>query len=389
MKTKLFLSTFLLITGCLTAQTNTKKMNQNPFQTTSSGLQYRIDSPGKGEMPQPGDKVTVHYTGKLTNDTVFDSSVKRGQPFSFVLGQGQVIKGWDEGIALLHKGDKATLVIPPQLGYGEQSTGKIPANSILIFEVELIDFAPTARLWDMSGKDTIKTASGLEYMILEKGKGIRAQSGMSVSVHYSGFLKNGKKFDSSVDRGEPIKIILGQGQVIKGWDEGIACLNVGDKARLIIPWQLAYGEKGKGPIPPKADLIFDVQLVDAKMVPVIVPYDVKGKDTSTTVSGLKYIMIKEGTGKNAYKTGKVTVHYTGYFTDGRIFDSSVRREEPIQFQVGVGQVIKGWDEGLLLLKEGGKARFIIPYTLGYGEQQMGPIPAKSTLIFDVELLKVE
>ena len=86
MKTKTLLFVFLLITGCITAQINSKKMNQNPFQTTSTGLQYRIDNPGKGEMPKPGDKVSVHYTGKLTNDTIFDSSVGRGQPFSFVLG---------------------------------------------------------------------------------------------------------------------------------------------------------------------------------------------------------------------------------------------------------------------------------------------------------------
>lgn len=389
MKIRTLLISFLFIAGYLTAQNNTQSMSQNQFITTSSGLQYRIDRPGNGPMPGNGDKVTVHYTGKLTNDTIFDSSVRRGQPFSFYLGQGQVIKGWDEGIALLHKGDKATLVIPPYLGYGEQPNGKIPAKATLVFEVELLDITPSVKPWDATGKDTVETGSGLKYIILENGKGEKPQNGMMVTVHYSGFFKNGKKFDSSVDRGEPIKIILGQGQVIRGWDEGIACLHVGDKAKLVIPWQLAYGEKGRGPIPPKTDLVFDVQLLDARPVPAIVPYDTKGKDTMATTSGLKYIMVQEGKGKKADASSMITVHYTGYLTDGRVFDSSVKRDSPFTFELGKGQVIQGWDEGISLLKEGGKARLIIPPALGYGDQQMGPIPAKSTLIFDVELLKVE
>ncbi len=89
--------------------------------------------------------------------------------------------------------------------------------------------------------------------------------GKTVSVHYSGFLLDGSLFDSSVERGQPFDFPLGQGRVIKGWDEGIALLHKGDKAKLIIPYSLAYGENGRAPIiPPKATLIFDVQLVNIK-----------------------------------------------------------------------------------------------------------------------------
>jgi tetratricopeptide (TPR) repeat protein len=110
--------------------------------------------------------------------------------------------------------------------------------------------------------DTITTKSGLKYLILSKGKGEHAQLNKNVEVHYTGYLTDGKVFDSSVERGDPIEFILGTGQVIAGWDEGIALMNVGDKFRLIIPSNLAYGEKGAGKvIPPNSTLIFDVELV--------------------------------------------------------------------------------------------------------------------------------
>lgn len=108
---------------------------------TASGLDIEILEKGDGPKPSVGDTVHVHYTGTLENGTKFDSSHDRGQPIAFPLGQGRVIKGWDEGIALLNKGAKARLTIPPELGYGAQGAGGvIPPNTTLIFEVELVDF---------------------------------------------------------------------------------------------------------------------------------------------------------------------------------------------------------------------------------------------------------
>ena len=111
----------------------------------------------------------------------------------------------------------------------------------------------------------MKTESGLEYIEVQEGTGAKAKAGMTVSVHYTGKFQDGKVFDSSVSRGEPITFPLGQGRVIKGWDEGIALMKVGGKAQLIIPPDLAYGERGAGGvIPPNATLVFDVELMDAK-----------------------------------------------------------------------------------------------------------------------------
>lgn len=111
----------------------------------------------------------------------------------------------------------------------------------------------------------MKTASGLEYIEVEPGTGAQAEAGKTVSVHYTGKFQDGKVFDSSVSRGEPISFPLGQGRVIKGWDEGIALMKVGGKAQLIIPPELGYGERGAGGvIPPNATLVFDVELVSVK-----------------------------------------------------------------------------------------------------------------------------
>ncbi|MGB2924044.1 MAG: FKBP-type peptidyl-prolyl cis-trans isomerase [Limnothrix sp.] len=119
----------------------TKKMDLDLSKatTTKSGLKYIDEVVGEGDTPMEGEMVTVHYTGKLEDGKVFDSSVKRNEPFSFVIGVGQVIKGWDEGVITMKPGGKRQLIIPAELGYGSRGAGGvIPPNSTLIFDVELI-----------------------------------------------------------------------------------------------------------------------------------------------------------------------------------------------------------------------------------------------------------
>jgi len=164
-------------------------------------------------------------------------------------------------------------------------------------------------------------------------------------------------------------------------------LHVGDKATLTIPSQLGYGERASGKIPANSTLIFDVELIDFTERVVPKPFEVKGLDTVTTETGLKYIKVKSTEGVAPKPGQTVTVHYTGYLLDGSMFDSSVERGQPFQFQLGKQMVIAGWDEAVAKLKIGEKARLIIPHNLGYGERGFPPvIPAKATLVFDVELL---
>lgn len=139
----LFTTYCLLLTffSCKTQEelTPNRSVKLNKTYTTDSGLQYVFTEIGEGARAKSGDKVSVHYIGKLTDGKEFDNSYKRGTPFSFTIGEGKVIKGWDEGIALLNIGDKAIFTIPSQLGYGPMEIpGLIPANSTLVFEVELL-----------------------------------------------------------------------------------------------------------------------------------------------------------------------------------------------------------------------------------------------------------
>jgi peptidylprolyl isomerase len=114
----------------------------------------------------------------------------------------------------------------------------------------------------MADEQTIQTASGLEYVEIQAGTGAQPKTGDSVSVHYTGWLKSGQKFDSSHDRGQPIVFPIGKGRVIKGWDEGVGSMKVGGKRKLIIPAHLGYGDRGAGGvIPPGATLVFEVELV--------------------------------------------------------------------------------------------------------------------------------
>ncbi|MBN2746927.1 MAG: FKBP-type peptidyl-prolyl cis-trans isomerase [Bacteroidales bacterium] len=371
----------------------TKFKKKKEFQT-SSGLKMTFYSINKnGMFPDSGDVVRVHYLGVFEDGKKFDSSFDRNRPLELPLGQGRVIKGWEEALRYMREGDSAKVVIPPALGYGEREYGSIPANSTLTFYMKMVSIQPKPKPYDVAGLDTVKTESGLMYIVVKKGKGKTAQINDKAKVRYSGYFVNGDKFDSSFDHpgAETFDFIIGRKQVIEGWEKGVAGMAPGEKRRLIIPYLMAYGEQGRPPvIPAMSDLIFDVELVDFETIIPPMSYDVKGKDTITTSTGLMYIKVKTTNGRQVMSGDTVTATYTGYFTDGSIFDSSVERNDSITLPVGRGMVIRGWDEGLQKMKEGEKFRFIIPYYLAYGEQGRPPvIPAKSDLIFDVYLKRIE
>lgn len=219
---------------------------------------------------------------------------------------------------------------------------------------------------------------GLTYVDSLVGSGAEVQADDFVLVHYSGWLyvegAKTEKFDSSVDRGEPIGFPLGRSMVIQGWDKGLPGMKVGGKRTLIIEPAMAYGEPGRPPvIPPSSTLIFDVEIVDLPKVDVEV--------------------LTEGTGPAAETGDNISVDYTGWLWEdgakGEQFDSSANVGRPYNFTLGARMVIPGWDVALEGMKVGTKARLIIPPVLAYGKRGSGPkIPPEATLCFEVELMEI-
>lgn len=256
--------------------------NNNEIKTTESGIKYLDHVVGEGRVAKTGDLISVDFRGwiikdstKLFEDWAVDSTKKRyliadshlnGRVAKFVLGEGAFIKGSDEGIVGMQPNGKRTIIIPSKLAYGEQGVGPIPPNSDLKITIELheVKDAIIAKMWDVDTSKIKTTESGLKYIILSEGEGEYPTTGNVVTVNYSGYLVDSTRFDSSVERDEPFSFVVGNKQVIQGWDEGIRFLKKGGEARFIIPPELGYGYAKVGAIPPSSTLIFDVELLDIK-----------------------------------------------------------------------------------------------------------------------------
>jgi peptidylprolyl isomerase len=230
--------------------------------------------------------------------------------------------------------------------------------------------------------DAEKTASGLASKVIEAGTGKTHPARTDrVTVDYTGWTTDGKMFDSSVATGKQATFPLDK--VIAGWTEGVQLMVAGETRRFWIPESLAYkGKEGR----PQGTLVFDVKLISFTEPPSLTPTDFKRPPSAArrTVSGLSYQVLKPGGGRHhPTETSTVTVHYSGWTTDGKMFDSSVSRGEPATFPLK--NVIPGWTEGVQLMVEGEKTRFWIPEALAYKGQ--GPI--FGDLVFDIELIKIK
>jgi peptidylprolyl isomerase len=203
-----------------------------------------------------------------------------------------------------------------------------------------------------------------------------------ITVHYTGWTTEGKMFDSSYARGTPSMFPLNR--VMAGWRECVLLMTVGEKRRCWLPQELAYrGQAGR----PTGTVVFDIELLDTRRAPTIPPPDVAAapSDATRTISGLLYKVLKPGTGmRHPGPRDNVLVHYTGWTTDGKMFDSTIARGMPVTLRLD--DVIRGWTEGLQLMVEGERMRFWIPQNLAYKGEPGAP---RGMLVFEIDLIAIK
>ena len=236
------------------------------WKDAAKGLKIYDEKVGTGKPATAGAVLKTHYTGWLLNGRKFGSSKDLGKPLSVVMGAGKMIKGWEQGLEGMREGGVRWFRVAPSMGYGATAYAMIPSNSTLLFRVELVsseideEIAATMDFFPDTTTLTLENGSeGLRYAIVKPGEGEPVRSGSTVKVHYTGWLVNGYKFDSSRDRGQPFAFPLGGGRVIRGWELGVQGMLPGEKRILIVPPGLGYGSRAAGPIPGGSTLIFAVE----------------------------------------------------------------------------------------------------------------------------------
>lgn len=281
------LSALFLMLSLLTCCSNAPK----GYQATDNGLYYRLFTNNGGENPQIGDLLELTMSCSVNDTVVILPLTKNIIP----MAEPSFWSDFVEGFSMMHKGDSASFIVDIDssfvnlFGYNTLPP-QFSSTDIMRFEVRLDDFYPESEFrfrmienikknypaetekavselnayLEKNGVVAQPTSTGLYYVKTQDGTGEKPSKGSTVKAHYTGCLLDGTVFDTSIERGEPIEFVLGVGQVIPGWDEGIALMSKGEKAVLYIPYYLAYGDRDLGVIPPFSNLVFEVELIDFK-----------------------------------------------------------------------------------------------------------------------------
>lgn len=281
------LSALFLMLSVLTGCSNAPK----GYQATDNGLYYRLFTNNGGENPQIGDLLELTMSCSVNDTVVILPLTKNIIP----MAEPSFWSDFVEGFSMMHKGDSASFIVDIDssfvnlFGYNTLPP-QFSSTDIMRFEVRLDDFYPESEFrfrmienikknypaetekaaselnayLEKNGVVAQPTSTGLYYVKTQDGTGEKPSKGSTVKAHYTGYLLDGTVFDTSIERGEPIEFVLGVGQVIPGWDEGIAMMSKGEKAVLYIPYYIAYGDRDLGVIPPFSNLVFEVELIDFK-----------------------------------------------------------------------------------------------------------------------------
>jgi FKBP-type peptidyl-prolyl cis-trans isomerase len=264
-----------LLAGCKTSDNTAEvKANENEtaiqkyikdknltVQKTLSGLYHNIKNTNPaGQKAAVGDLVTVHFKMTLIDGSLVDST-KTNEPYTFQYGVNRLIAGIEEGIGMMRVGDQATFLMPHTLAYGSQTDTGLPAYSALVVTLKLVNVRTEDQQIDdyIAAKKltvTEKTSTGLRFVKTTTTAGLALTTNQVVKVKYVGKFLNDKQFDAG-----DINVTVGGGRVIKGFDEGVAKLKIGEKATLVFPSAIGYGTAGGGTIPPLTPLVFEIEIV--------------------------------------------------------------------------------------------------------------------------------
>ncbi|MEO0479850.1 MAG: FKBP-type peptidyl-prolyl cis-trans isomerase [Planctomycetota bacterium] len=382
------LTTAILMTPSLTAQDSPPVLPEGTEWTAlESGLRYAVLQPGEGEaVAKPGDQVAAHYTGWLKSDgSKFDSSYDRGAPFSFTVGRG-VIDGWSKIIQEMPLGAKWLVEIPSELGYGERgSPPRIPANSTLLFTIEFVAMT-NPHPWVAGNAEAAETIEeGLTIEVLEPGEGEACGTENVLSFHFSLYLGETRMAQSSKSKIDPERISVGSVDH-PVFSKVLPRLKKGSLVRVVASRDFAFGNQ----LPPDVEgTVWFIEGVSIEEPMPLPEFETPAEgERQSSDSGLMWVTLREGEGESPGPADRVTVHYVGRLLDGTVFDSSFSRAEPTSFPLN--GVIRGWTEGVGMMKPGEVRVFVIPSDLAYGERGSPPtIEPNSTLVFYIELLSVD
>ena len=369
---------------------------------TETGLAYEIVKEGTAAAkPRIGDRVKIHFVGTLDDGTEFASSRKKDKPYEFPLSDKYLIKGLFEGVGMMTEGAVYRFWVPAELAYGKRGQPSrdaetppiIPPSTDLIYEVELLSVTRVSKFERAAQADQQKTASGLRYMVLTEGKGESPDPAKDgVTLAFALWTRSGKKLLETAATGQRLsglpRLVSLMRRPLPFVAEAVTLMKPGSRMRFEVPPALAFG---KSPprglkVAPNSVTVWELELIRINPIPEFPTLD--PEKLQTTASGIEYEVLAEGDGKQPGPTDEVEVHYTGWLTNGTIFDSSHGRAEKSEFPLD--GVIKGWTEGIPLMKEGGTTVFRIPPGLAYGPRGSPPnVPPNATLIFQVQLFKVK
>lgn len=358
---------------------------------TASGLVYKkLKTNDAGTQPKRNDTVLINFTGwrQSTGDTFFTNR-GRGQPLP--LNLSTTAPGFTEGLQLLRKGEKAVLWVPPEIGYKTPPTQGKPET--LVYEVEVVDIEPAPAIPDNLAKPPDKAEVlpfGTKRVVVRPGTGKdKARPYDTVTYNYTAWDSDGRMIDTTETHKHPATSQPYKQSI--GMDEMMTSLVAGERARFWLDAEKMV-LAGTKPLPVlHGPLCYEVEMVSitkAEHEPPPAPPDVAKppEGVKKTAKGVFYRLLKAGSGKDPRHPepkDTVKVHYTGWTTDGRMFDSSMLRGEPATFSLG--GVIAGWTDGIPVMTQGDQVRFWIPEALAYKGQAGKPA---GMLVFDVELLEI-